>query len=141
MNEIFTHAVAFLSGTAIGAAGTYLAEKYTDQRRRKESESEENALFKKMISMMPDLLLEMKTDLSPPECHVWRDFFVIHKGSCLGGSENSFVYKDDGANAYLSKVRILGEHGYVTDITPGNAPMFKMKEHFVGKLQQWNPDA
>jgi hypothetical protein len=141
MNEVLTIAVAFLSGTATGAAGHYFAVKYTDKRHRKESQSEEKALFEKMITMMPDLLAEMKTDLLPPERYAWRDFFVVQKGACLDGSKNSFIYKDDGANAYLSKVCILNEHGYVTDISSGGTPKFRMREHFVEKLQQWNPNA
>lgn len=134
MNELTTHLIAFLVGTLTGAAGTYFAEKYTDRRRKKESISEEDQQFKELASRMPDLLTEMKTDLSVPEHSEWREFFVIPKGVQLWASENSFVYEDDGRNTYLSKARILEEYGYVVDITPGNADMFRMRDSFVKKL-------
>ena len=130
-----THLIAFLIGTATGAAGTYFAEKYTDKRRRIEASKEEDALFAKMAIAMPDLLNEMRTDILVPEHSAWREFFVIPKDACLWPSANSFFYEDDGNNSYLSKTGTLEEHGYVVDITPDNAPKFRMTEHFVEKLR------
>jgi hypothetical protein len=137
MNEVTTHALAFLLGTATGAAGTYFAEKYTDKRRKKETISEEDAFFQQLGKRMPDLFAEMQSDLLVDGHSEWREFFVVRKGAQLWASENSFIYEDDGSNAYLSKTRILEEHGYLVEITPGNAPMFRMRDSFVAKLLKW----
>ena len=135
MREIITHLIAFLVGTATGAAGKYFADKFTDKRRRVETHKEEDARFAKMVTAMPDLLEEMRNDVIVPEHSAWREFFVIPKGSLLSGTPNSFFYEDDEKNAFLSKTRTLEEHGYVVDITPGNAPHFRMREEFVEKLR------
>ena len=134
MDPVTSHFLTFLIGTATGGAGAYFAEKYTDKRRKKEAISEEDKVFGELLARMPDLLGEMKEDLEVAEHSEWRDFFVISKGLSLWPSENSFFYEDDGSNSYLSKTRILEEYGLVTDITPGNAPMFRMREKLVRSL-------
>ena len=131
MNDVGSHAIAFLLGTATGAAGQYFADKYTDRRRRQESTSATKDEFAELVALMPDLLSEMQHDIAQPEHTTWREFFVIPKGAQLWPTANSFYYEDDDSNNYLGKTRILEGRGYVRDITPGNAPMFRMTEEFV----------
>ncbi len=131
MNELITHGVAFLIGTATGAAGTYFADKFTDQRREKEGTKKELKRFQKIKSQMPDLIAEIKDDLSTPKCEMFRDCFVIPKGTQLWASDGSFIYEDDGENNYFSKMKILETSGYIYDITPGNAQMYRFTEEFV----------
>lgn len=135
MDTLMTHGLAFLVGAATGAAGTYLADRFTDQRRRKEAERSAQRQFAEVVALMPDLIREMKIDLSVPENATCRDFFVIPEKTVLCASVGTLFYEDDGKNAYLSKVRILESQGFVIDITPGNAPMFRMQEHFVRALK------
>ena len=135
MDSFVSHGIAFLVGTATGAAGAYFAEKFTDRRREKEGQRKEEERFLEVAAMMPDLVTEMRQDLS--QHPNFRDFFVIDKGLQLWASKNSFVYSECDGNDYLSKVRILEGHGYVIDITPKNAPMFRMTEPFVDAVRKW----
>jgi hypothetical protein len=135
MQEIASHAITFLLGTAVGAAGKYYADKYTDRRHRSEARKEEDKLFARLVREMPDLLEEMRGDVLSPVTSAWREFFVIPKGAVLGSTGSAFFYVDDGENAFLSKTKTLAEYGYVEDITPDNAPMFRMKEEFVDRLR------
>jgi hypothetical protein len=134
MNEVASHALAFLLGTATGAAGTYFADKYTDKRRRQEATAAATSDFATVFELMPDLLRQMQQDLAQPGCASSREFFVIPKGAQLWATPNSFYYEDDGLNNYLGKTRILQARGYVIDVTPGNAPKFQMTEEFVALL-------
>jgi hypothetical protein len=135
MNDIASHAIVFLLGTATGAAGTYFADKYTDQRRRQEGASATKKEFSRLFQMMPDLLSEMQQDVAQPKRATYREFFVIPKGAQLWPTPNSFYYEDDGSNNYLGKARILESRGYVIDVTPGNAPKFQMTEEFFTLLR------
>jgi hypothetical protein len=140
MDPILTHALTFLMGTAIGAAGTYFAEKYTDERRKKEQKSEDAQTFASLASRMPDLLSEMKEDLAEQAHAEWREFFIVPKGTTLNASPDSFFYEEDETNGFLSKTRTLEEYGLVYDITPGNAPKFRMSDKLVQRLSQWNKE-
>jgi hypothetical protein len=134
MNEIASHALAFLLGTPTGAAGTYFADKYTDKRRLRESSTATQTEFSNLLELMPDLLREMQQDFAQPGRASLREFFVIPKGAQLWATPNNFYYEDDGTNNYLGKARILEARGYVIDVTPGNAPKFQMTEEFVALL-------
>lgn len=139
MDSFISHSITFLIGAATGAAGTYLADKFTDQRRDKEEQSKAKRLFEETARKMPDLIAEMRMDLSQPEHATFREFFVIDKGISLWASPNSLVYEEHNGNDYLNKVRILESCGYVIDVTPHNAPMFRMREHFVEFLTATKP--
>ena len=105
MDSFVSHGIAFLVGTATGAAGAYFAEKFTDRRREKEGQRKEEERFLEVAAMMPDLVTEMRQGLS--QHPNFRDFFVIDKGLQLWASKNSFVYSECDGNDYLSKVRIV----------------------------------
>lgn len=130
-----------LSSVAIGAAGTYFAEKYTDERRKKEQKNEDLKTFTFLATRMTDLLSEMKSDLAGQGHAEWREFYVIPKGTIINTRRNSFFYEDDKMNGFLSKVRTLEEYGLVYDITPGNSPMFRMSDQLVMRLNEWKPNA
>jgi hypothetical protein len=128
-------------GTAIGAAGTYFAEKYTDERRKNEQRREEDQNFAYLVSRMPDLLGEMREDLAEKTHAEWREFFIVRKGTNFNTSPNSFFYEEDEANGFLSKTRTLEEYGLVSDITPGKLPKFRMSDMLVQRLLQWRKEA
>lgn len=49
-----THLISFLSGTGVGAIGSYFATKYTDKRREKESFKKRKFTFANVQKLMPD---------------------------------------------------------------------------------------
>ena len=131
MNQIITHCVAFLVGAFTGAAGKYLADKYTDRRRRAESESEGRTQLRQIQQKMPELIAEMRADLSDPEHGFSREFFVVSKKWTLNTGGKCFIYYHEDHADLQGKVHILENVGYVIDITPGNAPKYRMTEEFV----------
>ena len=71
--------ISFLSGIIIGATGSYFGNKYTDRRREQEAKSKEKQQFLEVVGMMPDLISEMKNDLSKPEQKLIREFFSLRE--------------------------------------------------------------
>ena len=138
---MIAYAAAFLLGALTGAAGKYLADKYTDQRRHKETLKREAEAFQKMVAIMPDLLGEMKADISMAQHATWRDLYVIKQGYSLCFSGQFFIYKDDGKNCYLNKANLLQESGFLANLNtdPHKSPHFRLKEHFVETLLAWRP--
>jgi len=131
MDPLVTHMVSFLAGTATGAAGGYFASKYTDKRRRKESRKESIENFYKVVSLMPELIGEMKVDFSNPEYVSVREFVVIpNKRVQFNSQQLRFFYYEDNFVDLKGKVAVLENHGYVIDVTPGKAPIYRITEEF-----------
>jgi hypothetical protein len=94
--EIGSHSLAFLLGAATGAAGQYLADKYTDQRRRQEARSAVDTRWSKIQTAMPALIQEMKKDLS--ENSLVREFIVLPNNRVpfgVGKLQPRFRYYED----------------------------------------------
>jgi hypothetical protein len=126
----------FLVGTATGAAGKYFADKYTDQRRKGEWDTQAINSFKNIKKQMPELIAEFKADLSKKDNQLIREFFVLpNKNVCLGGSEKlRLIYYEDEHKSLRSKIDILENHGFLTDVTLSNAPIYRMNEDFVSLI-------
>lgn len=138
MTELFSYLITFLVGAGSGVTGKFLADKLTDSRRQREATSRRLSDFAAAAQRMPDLLRAMQHDLRQPAQANWREFFVVPGGVQFNGPQKNFLfYRENTANDYLNKVRLLEAKGYVDDITPGNAPMFRMSEEFVEMLLQW----
>lgn len=128
----------FLLGAITGAAGAYYGDKFTDQRRKQEQKRETNLAFAAVCKQMPELIAEMTEDLTrEPQV---RDFYVLPTGAMLGGSSTpAFAYTDQPDARVRAWVSILENHGYVRDITPKNAPMYRMTEEFVVLVKSATP--
>ena len=66
----------YLAGVLTGALGEYFSNILTDIRHNREAKVEEKKLFQDVTSQMPDLISEMKNDLSKPENKLIREFFI-----------------------------------------------------------------
>jgi hypothetical protein len=133
----FVALVAYLAGIATETARSYFSDMLTDRRRNLEAKSKEKEQFRDVVGQMPDLINEIKKDLNNPEQRLIREFFISKKSYSLNvGDSPSFVYYVDDHIGLQSKVHILENHGYVKDITPGNAPMYRMTEDFVRLLKE-----
>lgn len=139
LNEIATHALAFLLGAATGATGKYFADVFTDKRRKQEAKQEARELFEKMVSEMPDLLAEMRDDLSKPGQESWRDFYVLEKGRSFWSDKDTLCYSDDGTNGYFAKAQLLFECGYIKDVSINEIPKYRFRHAFVERLRSWTP--
>lgn len=84
--------------------------------------------------MMPELILEFKEDLSEGNQEVRHFFLIPNEKVVFNAREHCFVYYEDRHVNLRGKVAILENHGYVVDVTTGNAPKYRMTEEFVDLL-------
>ena len=125
-------ACGFLGGAAVGAAGMYYAEKFTDQRRHGERIKEAKKQFLKIKKQMPELIAEMKSDLSNEDNCLIREFFILSNRRFRPNSQKPrFAYYEDEHKDLRSKIDILENHGFLMDVTPGNTSIYRMSEELV----------
>ncbi|MFY0670168.1 MAG: hypothetical protein JXQ95_19205 [Alteromonas stellipolaris] len=132
--DILSLATGFLVGAFTGAAGTYLGNKYTDQRRRSESEDLARSNFSKIEKKFSALIQEMREDVRNPELAGVRIFFVKEKSTMLNFNEPHFVYYTDDHSYIHSALSAMEDLGYIKDITPGNCPKYRFTESFYDVL-------
>ena len=133
--DFFSLVVGFLVGTATGAAGNYMADRFTDSRREKKQVEENERLWREVETRFPDVIEEMKEDFSNAEHRDTRAFFVKSSKTSIGFlAEPCFQYHTDKLPNLQPAVLFLEREGFISDITPGNCPMYRMHEHFVDHL-------
>jgi hypothetical protein len=133
--DLLTHSIAFLSGALTGAAGKYLADKYTDQRHRQEEQAAVDRRWAKIQAAMPALIQEMKGDLTRQP--LVREFVVLPNERIsfgVGQSQPRFRYFEDEHPNLRGQLAILEAAGYIRDVTPVNAPIYRMSEDFVDQV-------
>lgn len=138
ISSIFSvsHLLTFLGGALVGCAGQYLADRFTDQRRRKEHRSETEIAFLAIKADMKELIAEMANDLKGDESRSVREFVIAPNNRVsFNGNKPRFMYYEDEHPHLRLQVDRLEDAGYVDDITLGNAPIFRMREHFVSLVR------
>ena len=128
---IITHFIAFIVGIVTGAAGMYYGQKFTDRRREKENQKRNKDQFQQVQKQMPQLIAEMKKDLNNPEHQFIREFFVTSDKLIVKTQDKYFFYYTEKHGDLQCKIHILENHGYIIDVTPGDAPKYRMTEEFV----------
>ena len=128
-----SHLIAFILGAFTGAAGKYLADKYTDKRRNKERKTGIRKTFLNVAKKMPNLIKEIQEDLKKPEFTVIREFFVLPNNRVMfnSGVERCLFYFEEQHDNLKHKIKLLENHGFVNDITHTNTPKYQMTEEFV----------
>ena len=133
--DILSLSAGFLIGAATGAAGTYLADKYTDVRRDKKKVKEQALLWQDIERRFPNVIAEMRSDFSSAEGRNVRAFFVKPSNTTIGiVSEPCLEYHTDKHPDLLPAVLYLSQYGFITYITPGNCPMYRVNEKLVDCL-------
>jgi hypothetical protein len=133
--DTFSLVVGFLVGTATGAAGNYMADRFTDVRREKKQIKESDRLWREVETRFPEAIDEMRDDFSYPENRDTRAFFVKSSKTSIGFLEEPcFEYHTDKLPNVQPAVLFLERQGFISDITPGNCPMYRMHEHLVDRL-------
>lgn len=155
MTDIFTSPIiGWIGGTVvgifIGAAGKYYADKYTDQRKHRESNSSLKKEFERCRKQMPELFDEMKIDLAANPLK--SEFVLLDVRLCYGGfpdrpllyymnaEQSDETYKSEKLKGtvhshLLDKVKILENAGLVPDISRTSVPYFRMSDVFREMLQ------
>ncbi|SFC39778.1 hypothetical protein SAMN05660443_2513 [Marinospirillum celere] len=133
--DIFSLTVGFVVGAITGAAGHYLGEKYTDKRRSKELASAVDEEWADLEKRFPKVIAEMKENAKHTDFVSVRYFFVKSSRTTVSRSEPAFEYHTDVHSDLSAAIAHLEEIGYIVDVTPGNCPMYRMREQFVDKLR------
>jgi hypothetical protein len=135
MNSIISHIISFAIGLTTGILGSYVANRLSEKAKKKDKIKDRKNEFKAITAKMPDLIKEMKNDLSNPEMSGCRGFFISPSKSVTINTKNpAFLYFENEHENLKSKIRILENAGFVFDITPGNAPKYQFDEEFVEYL-------
>ena len=92
------------------------------------------AAFQKVKALMPELIAEMKKDLSKEDNKFIREFFIVSKRWILNVTHPCFVYYFEDHENLQGKIHIMENCGFVMDVTPKNAKKYRMTEEFVELL-------
>lgn len=91
-----------------------------------------------VLTSMPQLMTEMRSDLLKPESRFIREFFVLpNRRVSLGGSTKPrFVYYEEDHENLRGQIDVLETHGFLQNVTPmGNkALIYSMTEKLVNRL-------
>lgn len=127
--------VSFVVGVATGAAGKYLADKFTDQRRDEAKNKKAKQEFNKIRSQMPELIAEMKADFNRHENDSTREFVILPSDKVTFNSTQSrFIYYENQHQNLKGQIDVLENHGYIIDVTFSNAPIYRITEEFWSRV-------
>ncbi|MEJ8821430.1 hypothetical protein WKW80_05180 [Variovorax humicola] len=124
-----THLVTFLAGTAVGAAGTYLADKATDKRRDAERVDARLVRFRQLKAHMLLLIAEMRKDISDPRLALIRDIAVLPTASTgFIPSKPTLVYHEDEHEDLIVKLDALAAAGFAVCVNETRPQRYRMGE-------------
>jgi hypothetical protein len=89
--------------------------------------------FREVASKMPDLISEMKKDLSDLENTFTREFVIKGKSTVFNwGEEGGFEYYTEDHPKLQGKIHVLENLGYIINVAKGDQyPRWRMSEEFV----------
>ena len=89
----------------------------------------------KLKVKLPKLLAEMKTDLKQDVTGFVREFAILpNRRVRFNSGKPRFHYFEDEHPSLRNQVDLLERQGLVTDVTPGNTPIYAMTEVLVDWL-------
>ena len=134
--SLFDMTLAFLTGTAVGAAGKYMADLYTDQRHKKEAIVAERQGFLRMKKQMPSLLGEMKENLFRNQSLHLREFVILSSpGVTFIHDRPRMQFFESEHPSARNQVTILLNEGHVEIVNDGQCPIYRVNEAFVSQIQ------
>jgi hypothetical protein len=97
------------------------------------------AQFDRLVEMMPELLSEMKDDLSRKENRFVREFVALEsKGVMFNHEKQRFEYYGDSHSQLQNKIDIIESTGFVYVVHVSKySKIYRMTEEFVSLLLQW----
>lgn len=132
---VLSLSIAFLSGAFTGAAGSYLADRFTDSRRAKQNRAAELKVWKDTEDKFPAVIADMREAFLSDEGKNVRAFFVKSRRTMIGFlSEPCFEFHTEVHPNLHAAMLHLARLGFITDISPGNTPMYRVHEVLVDWL-------
>lgn len=132
MENWITHIIIFIVGIVIGAAVNRLAAKYADERQGEKERKKDEELTRKIVRTMPKLIKEMKEDIKDHRNLDVREMVILQNervGFNTGGKKR-FVYYEENHSDLKGKISFLKEKELLSEITSGNAPIYKISDKF-----------
>lgn len=91
--------------------------------------------LRKAYSLMPKLLQEMRNDVVSDKTRLVRELIILpSNGVMFNSSKHRFSYYENEHDDLINQIDLLEEYGFLIDVTPGNTPIYRMKEEFVDLL-------
>lgn len=136
MIDIITHLVAFLAGTAAAMAGQYMADRFTDQRRKNEALAHAKGTFKHVFAAAPKLISELKSEMSLPVNAQVQEFVVLANMGIVFESDRRRlrILESDHPDLY-NQISLMQEAGLLRKNLETAAPIYRMSTEFIATLK------
>jgi len=132
-----SHLASFLGGAAIGATGTYMAELFTDRRRKKELQSAADAKFSRASKQMPELIAEFRNDIKNNSGLVLREFVILPSERITFNHDKPRIEVYESKHpAAKNQVDLLASEGFIEVVRSTGTPIYRLTEHFVETLER-----
>ncbi len=110
------------------------AARALEQRRSPITESE--GVFLEAERLMPNLIAEMRADVRGDNTRLIREFVPLSNRSVIfGHTKPRFVYYETEHPDLQLQLDWLEEMGVIVDVTPKNAPIYRMTTEFADWLR------
>ena len=87
--------------------------------------------FENISKIMPELIKEMKNDISNPNFTLAREFVILpNKNVIFNNTQNIFIYYEADHSELTSKIDMLKEHGFIRQVRFTNTPIYRINEEF-----------
>lgn len=134
--SITTHLVALLIGVFIGAAGQYLGQRFTDQRRSSEEDRKARRRFEEVRALMPGLIAAMQKDLLEDKSGTVREFCPLNPDAIFGATGLLLYYDPADFPNLENSIHVLENHRYILDVSEGHTPRYRLTEEFVRLVKE-----
>lgn len=120
---------------------TQTARRYLDQSQHNSDDGvdpreHEDARYRELRQLMPELLAEMKQDLADDESGLITELAVLPSETVIFNSAKSrFVYYENKHANLQNKIDMLEEHGLIRDVSTGNVPIYRLTGEFIRALR------
>lgn len=132
-----SHLATFLGGTVVGAAGKYMADRFTDSRRKKEAAAEARRRYSAIHDSMPSFIAGLKADLSRSDNKLIREFVVLpNERITFNHDRPRFEYYETEHPDLPNMVQMLLDASYIRDISTTRHPIYRLSEEFVTFLNE-----
>lgn len=133
-DSIFTFSSGFLVGALTGAAGQYLADRFTDQRRSRDSKRASTRALRLLEDEIPDLFKALRADvIDDPTVRLC--VVVPSPGVKFHAGDAYFAYAETEIPNVRNKFLILANRGHVDERLGYDLPLFVLTEDFVTALK------
>lgn len=104
--------------------------------RRRSPITESEGVFLEAERLMPDLIAEMRKDVRADKTRLIREFVPLrNRKIAFGHTKPRFVYYQTEHPDLQLQLDWLEEMGVIVDVTPKNAPVYRMTSVFADWLR------